>query len=105
MSAYPGTYQAAIARAKRVLIAAGFPWSKTSGRYSPFTNEQVTTLGMRVTRIGCSTSVSVSVHGWSRLPFTSELKERMHFMQKWAVITLREAGLPFDDRGWLECAG
>ena len=33
---YQGEYRSAIAKAKRILLAAGFPWSKTTGRYSAF---------------------------------------------------------------------
>lgn len=100
---YAGTWKSAIARAKKVLVAAGFPWSVTAGRYTPFFNRQTTTKGVRVTRVGCSDTVSMSV--WGYVHSTSEAdREIVRWMQALAIQAMREAGLPVDDRGWIDCA-
>lgn len=96
---YAGAYQSAIARAKKILIAAGFPWSVTSGRYSPFFNEQTTSAGVRVTRMGCSETITIHVHD----PITPAVREDRRLINALAIATLRDAGMPFDDRGWLAC--
>ena len=63
---YAGEYKSAIARAKRVLLAAGLPWSRTTGRYSPFGFQtQKTTAGVRVQRVGCSDTIALHVYGYS----------------------------------------
>lgn len=95
---YAGEYQSAIARAKKVLLAAGFAWSTSTGRYHPFANTKVTTPGVRVTRIGCSDAVAVHAYasGYGE-------RESRRWTEALAIATLRDAGLPFDDRGWLEC--
>lgn len=98
---YPGEYRSAIARAKKVLVAAGFPWSTITGRYTPFNNTQKVTAGVTVRRIGCSETVSL--HTRDRDLYTAEASEDRRLMQALAIMTLREAGLPFDDRGWLAC--
>ena len=95
---YEGTYQAAIARAKRTLIKASFEWSVTRGRYHPFANTQTTTQGVRVTRVGCSSTIAL--HAWG---YTYEPREVSQALETKAIETLRAAGLPFDDRGYLEC--
>lgn len=95
--AYAGNYRSAIARAKRILLAAGFEWSVTTGRYTGWGDPpQKTTAGVRVQRIGCSTSIAVRVHGAAR----GDNKPT----EARAIEALRAGGLPFDDRGWLECA-
>lgn len=81
-----------------MLLAAGFPWSVTTGRYQPYCNTQRTTFGVRVTRIGISESVSVNVWGGEHHP-----RDTTRLMEALAIATLREAGMPFDDRGWLAC--
>jgi len=98
---YPGDYRSAIARAKKVLTKAGFPWSTTTGRYAPYGSEQVTTDGVRVSRVGVSETVALHVHsaGW----LSGGAKEEYRLINALAIATLREAGLPFDDRGWLAC--
>ena len=95
---YVGHFRSAIARAKRALLKAGIPWSVTTGRYTPFDSQQVTTYGVRVWRVGCSTNISASVHGGSHKP-----REEIHALAAKARDVLRAAGLPFDDRGWLHC--
>lgn len=101
-----GEYRSAIARAKKVLLAAGFEWSRTTGRYSPYGGSQHTTMGAKVTRAGCSDFVSVSVHvntAYGR-DFSPAAKRAAHFEYQRSVIeALRAGGMPFDDRGWLEC--
>jgi hypothetical protein len=97
---YAGEFKSAIARAKRALVAAGLPWSVTTGRYSPYFNEQKTTRGLRVTRLGCSDTVTVNV--WGDYAIGAAGNERRDLLAK-ALEVLRAAGLPFDDRGWLEC--
>jgi hypothetical protein len=94
---YAGNYRSAIARAKRILLAAGFDWSVTTGRYRAFGGpSQRTSAGVRVQRIGCSDSIAVHVYGAPRGD-NRPTEER-------AVAALRAGGLPFDARGWLECA-
>ena len=87
---YKGLYTSAIARAKRVLMAADIPWSTYTGRYP---NHSVSP-GIKVARVGCSDKVCI--HACGRVPGPRELERQ-------AVEVLRAAGLPFDDRGWLEC--
>lgn len=99
---YPGEYRSAIARAKRVLLAAGLPWSVTTGRYHPFANEQKTTNGVRVTRIGCSSTISL--HVWGNHYSNPESRAADRALMQKALEVLRADGLPFDDRGWLECS-
>lgn len=94
---YAGEYRSGIARAKKILLAAGFPWSKTTGRYAFFDSTQRTADGVRVTRVGCSNTIATYVINKYGSWDESRLIEML------AIATLREAGLPFDDRGWLEC--
>lgn len=91
---YAGEYKSAIVRAKRILLAAGFAWSKTTGRYP----NHVTTRGVRVTRVGCGDAISLHVHNG-----TYGSREERRDIHKRAIAALRAGGLPFDDRGWLEC--
>lgn len=98
-NSYPGQYLSAIARAKKVLLKAGFPWSKTVGRYSPFGGQRVSR-GVRVQRIGLSETVAVHVYGYSYYRSEDEEGRLVHAL---AIATLRDAGMPFDDRGWLAC--
>ena len=99
---YPGEFKSAIAKAKKILVAAGFPWSVTTGRYQPYFNEQVTTRGVRVSRVGCSESIALHVYGYTH-DISEERKQERRMMEALAIATLREAGMPFDDRGWLAC--
>lgn len=101
---YAGQYRSAIARAKRILLAAGFEWSRTIGRYSPFANTQRTTPGVTITRVGCSDTVAIHSHvdGWEH---SEAARVAAREMTQRAIAVLRAAGLPFDDRGWLECDG
>lgn len=96
---YKGEFNSAIARAKKILLAAGFPWSKTIGRYSAFSDTRYTTVGVKVARIGCSETIAIHTHA-SRYGFD---REGTRLIQACAIATLREAGMPFDDRGWLAC--
>jgi hypothetical protein len=97
----PMEYKSAIAKAKKILVAAGIPWSKSTGRYSPFSQTKITTHGVKVHRIGCSDSIALHVYNGER---TSEAarNERRELEAK-AIQILRDAGMPFDDRGWLHC--
>jgi hypothetical protein len=99
---YAGEYKSAITRAKRVLVAAGFPWSKTTGRYSAFGSKQRTTAGVRVTRIGCSDTVALHVYD-DHATYSDAARAKRRDLETRALATLRAGGLPFDDRGWLEC--
>lgn len=99
---YPGEYKSAIAKAKKILVAAGFPWSVTTGRYQPYGNTQVTTRGIRVTRVGYSSTVALHSYGYTG-SFSSALDGERRLIEALAIATLREAGMPFDDRGWLAC--
>lgn len=99
---YAGQFRSGIIRAKKILLAAGFPWSVTTGRYYPYGNEQRTSAGVRVQRIGCSSTISVNVYDGVRHYGPSASEDR-RWMLALAVQALRDAGLPFDDRGWLEC--
>lgn len=98
---YSGTHRSAIARAKRILTGAGMRWSRTTGRYSPFGGTQKTTHGVRVTRIGCSACIALHVYDGGDVLWGREARREIHAR---ALEILREGGLPFDDRGWLECA-
>ena len=91
MKNYKGDYKSAIARAKRILLAAGFVWSKTTGRYP----NSKTSNGVCVVRIGHGLRLVfvfpiIQVPGETRAATTR------------ATEALRAGGLPFDDRGWLE---
>ncbi len=98
---YEGEYQSAIARAKRILLAAGFPWAVKRGRYTPFFNQQTVSRGVKVTRIGVSETIALHASGyWSAATGDRDTSRWVHAL---AVATLREAGMPFDDRGWLAC--
>lgn len=100
MSVYQGSYKSLIARAKKVLTSAGIPWSRTTGRYHPFASTKRSTKGVRVVRIGASTTVMLVAGGfnWSRL---DERREETALKAR-ALEALRAAGLAFDGRGWLE---
>lgn len=103
---YQGSYTSAIARARRIILAAGMSWAKKHGRYEPFCNHQTWTPGVRVTRIGVSDAVSLSVvlrASGQEYGGDAERRERLEIEAR-ALAILREAGLPFDHRGWLECA-
>lgn len=94
---YPGEYRSGIARAKKILLKAGFEWSRTTGHYSPFASTQHISDGVKVTRVGVSGSITIHVHmrHWKR--------EEAFALKRRAIEALRAGGLPFDDRGWLEC--
>ncbi len=98
---YAGEYTSAIARAKRVLLAAGFAWSRSTGQYHPFADTKITTAGVRVTRIGCSDTIAIHVYDSNSMGEAARLARRE--LNARALAALRAAGLPFDDRGWLEC--
>lgn len=97
---YDGSCQACIARCKKVLKAAGFAWGTIKGRYSPFDNQQRVTKGIRAHRVGCSNNVAVGAIGYTH----SDGYEEARMMETLAIVTLRDAGLPIDDRGWIVCA-
>lgn len=95
---YDGEYTSALARCRRVLKKAGLPLYKCEGRYEPFGAEQKRTPGVWVGRVGVSSSIAI--HAWlGRYPAEGAVRE----LEARALTVLREAGLPFDDRGWLEC--
>lgn len=98
---YAGEFQSAINRAKKTLINAGFSWSVTSGRYQPFFNEQTTSNGIRVTRIGCSETIAIHIHDGNKMGEAA--RDNRCMMEALAIACLRDAGMPFDDRGWLAC--
>lgn len=102
---YAGDYRSGIARAKRILLAAGFAWSKTTGRYEPFRSTKVTTKGVKVTRLGCSSTIVLHVHdGRDGYSYNNEaVRAERRDMERRAIDALRAGGLPFDDRGWLDC--
>ena len=102
LNVYLGEYRSAIARAKKLLIAAGLPWSTTTGRYTPFFNRQHTTYGLRITRVGVSDSIALHVWG-DNASISDEAKAKRKALQARALEVLRAGGLPFDDRGWLDC--
>ena len=95
---YQGEYRSAIAKAKRILLAAGFTLSKTTGRYHPFARTQKTTHGVKVTRIGCSETISMYMHMGEHYD-----RDVMRSETALALKALRDGGMPFDDRGWLAC--
>lgn len=97
---YAGDYKSAIARAKRVLLKAGFAWSHTTGHYTPFDNTQKTTDGVKVTRIGVSETIALHVQSKR---FTDAARDAARDLAQRALEALRAAGMPFDDRGWLAC--
>jgi hypothetical protein len=99
---YPGSYKSAIARAKKVLLAAGFPWSVIKGRYSPYYNTQTVTSGIVVKRVGFSKKISVHFRD-SRAAYSESVFQEGLLIKALAIATLREAGLPFQDNGFLEC--
>ncbi len=99
---YRGDYRSAIARSKKALIAAGFPWSVTTGRYTPYNNQQKTSHGVRVTRIGCSSTVAIHVYDGNSI--SEPARERRRWIEALAIQTMCEAGLPVDHRGWIDCA-
>lgn len=101
---YAGTIKSAIARAKRILVGEGFPWSVTTGRYSPYFNEQKTTDGVKVTRVGYSDTIALSVRV-QRIGYSDEARAQVRLIEGLAIGALREGGLPVDDRGWLICTG
>lgn len=104
MDKYNGSYKSALVRARRVLGKAGFPLSRTTGRYTPYNNEQVTTDGVSVTRLGLSSTITLHVTTWaSRHIETAAQREERKLVLALAIQTLREAGLAFDERGWLDC--
>lgn len=98
---YAGEYLSAIARAKKILTAAGFPWSRSTGRYSAFGGTKKTTDGVRVVRVGCSETVCL--HVYQRYDYSPTHREEYRWIDALAIATLRDAGMSFDDRGWLAC--
>lgn len=95
---YAGEYRSAIARAKRVLVKAGFAWSRILGRYP---NQKVIP-GVVVHRVGVSDTVMLHIRDVDHA-YTAEKRAARRELELRALKTLREAGLPFDDRGMLEC--
>ncbi len=66
----------------------------------PFDNQQRVTKGIRAHRVGCSNNVAVGAIGYTH----SDGYEEARMMETLAIVTLRDAGLPIDDRGWIVCA-
>lgn len=103
MTIYKGEVRSALRRCRKVLRSAGIALSKTSGRYEPFCNKQIITRGIVITRIGVSATIAVSARlGRPRFGGNAELRETRQ-MESEALTALRAAGLPFDERGWMEC--
>ena len=100
---YKGTYRSAINRCKKVLTAAGFPWSVTTGRYSPYNNQQKTSFGVRVQRVGCSNTVSLHVYDDLMLD-NEEKRNTRRLILALATQTLREAGIPIQDNTFIDCS-
>ncbi len=98
---YAGEFQSAIARAKKVLLAAGFQWSVSGGRYQPYGSTKITSYGVRVTRVGCSDSITLHVYDSNST--SDQARDARRNLRASALDALRAAGLPFDDRGFLEC--
>jgi hypothetical protein len=97
---YPGSYQSALARSRRVLKVAGVPLAKKHGRYSPFGQTQTWEPGVRLSRVGLSSCISLT----SVLStYSSSTDEERRALERRALELLRADGLPFDHRGWLEC--
>ena len=96
---YPGYVKSALARARKVLKAEGLPLFKSYGRYQPFCNPQRFDWGVKVTRVGCSKTIALHVRMGER---SISSDDRPVFER--ALVALRKAGLPFDDRGWLGCS-
>lgn len=94
---YPWEYKSAIAKAKRVLQAAGVPWSSVTGRYAPYGSTKHWTHGVRVSRIGCSETIALHTYPHS------QPRDETRALKEQALTALRAAGMPFDDRGWLAC--
>lgn len=91
----PMNYKSAIAKAKRILTRAGFPWGRIEGRYTPFDNQQRVVPGIFVSRVGCSGTIALAWRG--ERPPGPVRAERV------AIDVLRAANMPFDDRGFLAC--
>lgn len=95
---FQGEVASALARCRRTLKAAGFELSQKIGRYHPFESTQTLTHGVRVTRVGCSSTIALHGH-LGRYAKSEDIRA----LEARALEALRAAGLPFDDRGWLEC--
>lgn len=94
---YVGEVASALARCRRVLKRAGIPLYTISGRYRPLGPAQKQTPGVKVSRVGLGRNIAL--HAWlgSAAPI-----EKVKDLESRAIAVLREAGLPFDGRGWLE---
>lgn len=92
---YEGSVKSALSRARKILRAAGFPMGKVVGRYHPFMRTQTIEEGITVHRVGCSRNVAVGAYTTSHM---------RHPREREAIETLRNAGMPFDEKGWLACS-
>lgn len=95
---YPGQVSSALKRVRKILRDAGYSLGKVTGPYSPFGNTQTSHEGPNASRVGCSRWISL--HWTHSSPYCR--KKRSQWMPE-ILALLREAGLPFDDKGWLEC--
>jgi hypothetical protein len=103
---YRGSYTSALVRCRKVLAAAGVPLSKKSGRYSPFASTQKFTTGVTVHRLGVSDTVALhaTVSNSRGEPLhDARSSAEARALEARALAVLRDAGLQFDDRLFLEC--
>lgn len=94
---YPGQHTSALRRVRLVMKRAGWNQGKVTGRYQPFCNEQVYYEGIAVHRVGCGRNVALH---W--VDVGPGAKRKAEWLPD-ALVILRAAGLPFDDRGWMRC--
>ena len=98
---FPGTVKSGLARIRRELKKLDVPLGKIEGAYHPYGPEQRITPGVQAHRVGCSRTISVEYTS-ARYETDAARAERKALIRKvWAA--LRAAGLPLDDKGWMDC--
>ena len=99
---YRGHLKSALARVRRELKKLDLPLGKVEGRYSPYGNEQKITAGLKAHQVGCSRTISVyflHMH-WHE---TDQQRDARKQVLRSAIEALRAVGLPFDDKGYMDC--
>ena len=100
---FPGTVKSGLARIRRELKKLNYPLGKVEGRYHPFGPRQRITPGLEAHRVGCSRSIAISFTRDHEIHESDAQREERKAITRSAWATLRAAGLPIDDKGWMDC--
>lgn len=100
---FPGTVKSGLARIRKELKKLGYTLGKVEGRYHPYGEPQRVTPGINAHRVGCSRSIAVSYTMSHSVHESDAQREERKAITHKAWAQLRAAGLPLDDKGWMDC--